>query len=305
MTEVLSLPQMVGRKLLTKPIWLWESRRKHPLRDRVFELPPWPVNPDPQTVLAILTPPENVQDAVWAARSFFAHLPKDMGFVLVVNGELDNATAEAVDTRFPGIIRLPVGDFRDKTRLPGNVGKFVDNNPLGHKLSMILLLQKRFNIVFCDFDVLAFNPMPELCEAIDAQGPPLYIQDVAELTADSTLLERIKALGYGYADTLNGGFHFIPRESLSLNLADDLLAPGGYNEKSWHTDQTLLAALMTKAGARPLPKARYVVSTDRQFFFEEDIPYDQIAVRHFIGPVRHLMYSRGLPRLWKSWSKPS
>ena len=46
-----------------------------------------------------------------------------------------------------------------------------------------------------------------------------------------------------------------------------------------------------------LPRSRYVVSAQRQFYFEEDVCYDQIAVRHFITPVRHLMYSKGMPKL--------
>ena len=60
---------------------------------------------------------------------------------------------------------------------------------------------------------------------------------------------------------------------------------------------------MKQSGAKPLPRKRYVVSTQRQFYFEEDVDYDQMSLRHFVTPVRHLMYSKGMPKLWKQWKQ--
>jgi hypothetical protein len=52
---------------------------------------------------------------------------------------------------------------------------------------------------------------------------------------------------------------------------------------------------MQNAQGRALPEARYVVSARRQFYWEGDVDYDAIVARHFITPVRHVMYRKGMP----------
>ena len=106
---------------------------------------------------------------------------------------------------------------------------------------------------------------------------------------------RALALGLTPRHGLNGGLQLLSRGCLDLNLAARLLAARS-DAASWFTEQTLLALLMPKA-AEPLPPERYVISTRRQFYWETDVDYDAIAIRHFTGPVRHVMYLSGLPRL--------
>jgi hypothetical protein len=43
----------------------------------------------------------------------------------------------------------------------------------------------------------------------------------------------------------------------------------------------------------PLDATKYVVSPQRQFWWEEDVNYGAIHTRHFTGTVRPLLYSRG------------
>jgi hypothetical protein len=42
-----------------------------------------------------------------------------------------------------------------------------------------------------------------------------------------------------------------------------------------------------------------VVSLNRQFFHEKAEDYSSIAVRHFTGPVRHVMDLKGIPFLYR------
>ena len=67
----------------------------------------------------------------------------------------------------------------------------------------------------------------------------------------------------------------------------------------WWIEQTILSALFGNMDARALPLDRYVVSLKRQLPFEEDVDYAKICVRHFVSPVRHLMYKKGIPLLLK------
>jgi hypothetical protein len=290
----------LDRKLLTKPIWWWETHKKYSIREKVFDLSPISVNPNPSTILAVLTTPKTICDAAWAAQSFLRYLPPEIGLSIIVDGVLSAVTVENIKILFPGVTLNQTRTLLEELRLAApNVVKLGECNPVGRKLAIILCLQQKYNMVYSDSDVLCFSEMPELYQAVVNQSPAMYIQDVAELNADHSLLKRVQALGYDYALTLNSGFLYIPRQSLRVDMAEELLDAQEHDPTSWFVEQTILAALMKQADAEPLTKSRYIVSAQRQFYFEKDIYYEQIALRHFVTPVRHLMYSRGMPRLWQ------
>lgn len=291
-------------KLLTKPIWWWETNQKHSIREKVFDLSPISVNPDPSSVLAVLTTPKTICDAAWAAQSLLRYLPPEMGLLIVVDGELSTVPVKNIKVLFPGVTLNQTRTFLEELRpIAPNVVKLGETNPMGRKLAISLCIQQKYNMVYSDSDVLCFGEMPELYQAVVDQSPAMYIQDVAELNADQSLLKRVKTLGYDYALTLNGGVQYIPRQSLRVDIAEELLDAQEHDPTSWFVEQTVLAVLMKQAGAKALPKSTYVVSAQRQFYFEKDVDYDQIALRHFITPVRHLMYSKGMPRLWQQLQK--
>lgn len=292
------------RKLLTKPIWWWETRQKYSIREKFFDLSPFSVNPAPSTVLAVLTTPKSICDAAWAAQSFLRYLPPEMGLWIVVDGELSIVTIEQIKVLFPGVTLIQTRTLLEELRpIAPNVVKLGESNPMGRKLAITLCIQQKYNTIYSDSDVLCFGEMPEVYQAVVNQSPAMYIQEIAELNADRSLLKRVKTLGYDYALTLNGGFQYIPRQSLQVDIAEELLDAQEHDSTSWFVEQTILAVLMRQARAKALPKSRYVVSIQRQFYFEEDVCYDQIALRHFVTPVRHLMYSRGMPILWQQLQK--
>ena len=53
--------------------------------------------------------------------------------------------------------------------------------------------------------------------------------------------------------------------------------------------------MLQDVNAEALPTSRYVISVCRQFYWERDVDYKTIAARHFTGPVRHVMYGKGMP----------
>lgn len=300
----MKLPIFLIRKLLTKPIWWWETHRKYPIREKVFDLLPLPVNPEPSSILAVLTTPKTVCDAAWAAQSFLKHLPPNIGLLIVVDGELSAVTFERLKVLFPGVVLSQTRTLLEELHLSApNIFKLGECNPVGRKLAIILCIQQKYNLLYSDSDVLCFGEMPELYQAMMNQSPAMYIQEVAELNADNSLLQRVKALGYDYALTLNSGLLYIPRQSFQVDIAEKLLDAQEHDPLSWFVEQTILAVLMKQVGAKALPKSKYVVSSQRQFYFEKDVDYDQIALRHFVTPVRHLMYSRGMCRLWQQFQK--
>lgn len=276
-------------------VWEWERRRPYPIREAVCGFPPVPCAEGAAMRIAVLCTPDTVADGLWGAYSLLAHAPEPCGLCLVLDGDAAGVAAR-VRALFPGAAVL---DARKVVgRLPeGNVRRFAGEHPLGRKLGVILALCRESGLIYADADVLAFGPLRELSGSPER---PLYLQDIAGVQRDAGAAARLAELGLGYTETLNTGFLRVPAGGLDLDLAERIL---DYDTRAggWFVETTVLAALLHAAGGEPLPKERYVVSVRRQFAGEADHDYGALALRHFVTPVRHLMYGRGMPFLRDKW----
>ena len=285
----------VLRKLLTKPVWWFERGRKYPVRDQCVKLPPLSVCKASRRFV-VLTTPDTLQDALWSAWSWYRYV-RDLDFELqlIVDGRLSETRLVMVRRLFPGISVVEAGEIvTPLAKRRPEIGAFVDNHPLGKKLGLILAICARGSVLYSDHDVLAFNPPVEAMKLVGDEAP-FYMLEERDGNCDQTIMDRCKYLGAGHIDRFNSGLLYVPEGALSDDLATRLLAAWVPSARSWFTEQTVLSVLMRKANAVPLPQARYVVSTCRQFYWESDVDYSQVAARHFTGPVRHVMYHTGMP----------
>ena len=293
------------RRCVAKWIWRWETRRPYPIRRDFSCFRPHPCPRDAPCRLVVLATPRTLCDGAWCACSLLDNLPETIGLTIVLDGALIPERARFPRRLFPGAHVLSTSTLADD--LGGRAPKllrFAQADPLGRKLLVILLLQERSDIICSDADVLAFGAMPELEDAIPGGSSmrPLYLQEIGGMQTDPDALNRLRLLGLAHAETLNTGLLYLPRRSLSLDLADDILDFNGAH-RSWFVETTVLGALLKRAAGVPLPRDRYVVSVRRQFWGEPDLDYRAIALRHFVTPVRHLMYCRGMPYLRSMWRK--
>jgi hypothetical protein len=177
---------------------------------------------------------------------------------------------------------------------------------MARKLAVVLRAQGNDNVLFSDADVLLLGSGAELVAAAQAGDTAWYNQEPGELNGDRQLLEYACAAGWAPpAARFNCGLLYLPQGCLAPADAERILALGAHDTSSYFIDQTILALLLGAQGARPLPPERYLVSADGQFYGEVDADYQTLAMRHFTTPVRHLMYSRGMPLLWRRWRKKS
>lgn len=291
------------RKILTRHIWWWETHRNYPIRDQVFYFSPIAVNPEARNILAVLTTANAISDAAWTAQSLLRYLPPDTGLLMVIDGDLHGSKIQALKELFPGIQLTSTLTLLEQLRsIAPKVAQLGDYHPLGRKLAAILILQKQYNLIYSDSDVLCFREIPEIVNAISGKSG-LYLQDIVGVKTDKTILNKVQILGLKYTQTINTGFLFIPKNSLEVDLAEEIMNDINEPLKSWFCETTVIAVLMQQSQAKPLPKNRYVVSGQRQFYFENDVDYEYIALRHFITPVRHLMYLKGMPRLAQEWQR--
>lgn len=285
------------RKLTTRFVWWWERNRTYPIRDRWPLLPPIAVIGQP-CILALLTTPKGIGDAAWSAWSWLRQMSNVLSLRLYVDGTLEEEQRRAFLRVFPKsriFEREEILNWNDPRAC--RLMPFLRNHPMGRKLAVALKTQQECSFVYSDSDVIVFSRPEEIFAFAQGEGGNRYIQEESESCFDSWLLRRADELRLDAAQKLNGGLFLIRRDSLDLDLACNLLSGWTDDRLSWFTEQTLMAILMRKGGATPLPRDRYVVSNRRQFYFEDDVNYDHIALRHFTGPTRHVLYHQALPRI--------
>ena len=250
----------------------------------------------------VLTTPKALIGALWSAWSWYRYLQShEFGLRLVIDGNLPEAEESAVRRLFPGVrldgVESIVADLR---RARPAIARFIQHHPLGKKLGLMLALSQQGTFLYSDHDVLAFNFPIEVLASVE-KDTPFYMLEEHEGSWDPVIVELARSLAYECPSRFNSGLLYVPQGSLSLDLAEQLLASWKPPVTSWFAEQTVLGVLMCQAKATPLPKERYVVSPCRQFYWERDVDYAAIAARHFTGTVRHVMYKTGIPTLlWQS-----
>ena len=287
------------RKLTTKPVWWWERKRSYAIRSRYDQLPPLPVKQGARRFV-VLTTPNTLNDALWAAWSWYRFL-RDEGCSLqiAVDGEVTEDQRRTATRLFPGILIDSAQWACDyvRARVPG-IQHFFDNHPTGRKLALILALSDREPLIYSDYDVLAFKRPDELLALMNRDVPGYFSEEV-DGTRDMQIAGRAEDLGLDYIPKFNCGFLYIPKGALSIRLAAQILATWRAPGESWFAEQTVLSFMLQQLHAEPLPPSRYVISISRQFYWEKDVDYINIVARHFTTPVRHVMYKCGIPLVLK------
>jgi hypothetical protein len=283
------------RKLSTRPVWWWERRRSYPIRSRFQQLPSLPVLGG-RVRFVVLTAPETLSDALWSAWSWYRYLRhEDCKLEIAVDGVVSAAQSAAAAQLFPGIAIYPAESACRYVydREPA-LETFLHGHPTGRKLALILALSDQGPILYSDHDVLAFSPPHELLASI-RRNVACYFSEEVDGTRDPTVVARAKDLGLDYIPKFNSGFLYIPKGTLPMKKAAEILATWRPPGDSWFTEQTVLSVMLRPVIAEALPSSRYVISVCRQFYWERDVDYKTIVARHFTGTVRHVMYGTGMP----------
>lgn len=216
------LETKIIRSALTKLIWWYETRRPYLIRKKALLLPSVHVTPDSKSILAVLTTPSTSRDAMWAAYSFLQHLPPHVGLHLIVDGDLRSKDFVGFNRLFPGLTITKTTSMIEQIKADApRVTQLSATNALGRKLSSILALQRNYDVLYIDTDVLCLGSIPELCAAIEHGHYGLYLQDINILNADSVLLKRAKVPDWRTPDHLTPVFysyHAIPCGLMLLNI---------------------------------------------------------------------------------------
>jgi hypothetical protein len=285
--------------VISKLVWYYERNRGYPALARHREVRRRFRYGD-RLRLAVLAVPKGMDDAIWALWSWMRELEGIAFPSLFVDGVVPPERRRELEEHFPGIEVQELGPWlRRRDDLGPQVRRLIDAFPLGKKAALVAALSLDGPSLYSDSDVLAFNRPEQLITALEA-GRHLHMLDRYGSNFAPAVLEAIRAKGLPLADQLNSGLLLLPKGGLDLAALERFLE--GFDawerlRESWFSEQTLLGMAMSLAGSTPFDQDDYVVSLDRQFVFEKDVDYAGIAARHFTGPVRHVMYLKGIPWL--------
>ncbi len=297
----MDISSAIIRKLTTKPIWYWERKRPYLSKFGWRRLPRLRVKcPSSSLKINILCTPNTCAEAVFSAWSWCNHLGHLFGVRIVVDGPVPHFLKVSALEIIEGLEIETVDELISPSLYSyPHLSAFGAQHPLGRKLLLLLSLQEHDGFLYSDNDVLVLNTPYELISACQKKIS-VYNQESTGASFDHGLLAFALRHGALPASSFNSGLIYCSRHSLDISFADQMLSIKSTSNYTWFDEQTVLAILMNRVDAKPLSSSTYVVSARRQFFWEQDVDYGSIHVRHFTGPVRHLMYLKGYPMLLKA-----
>lgn len=281
----------IGRKVAAL-----QRNLPRPIRQQIAAFPPIATNGS-GPALVVLCEPRTRWDGLWAMWSWIRFLAPRVQPRLYVDGEIDPHWAEIARRLFPGITvhSLPT-ELSSPEFQNDHLDAFRARNRYGGKLTLLCHLQRQHDVLYADADVVAFAAPAEL-QGAQAESSPRYLLDQDYPSVAASVQQRAAELGLPCDGQLNSGLMYIPRGALDLSQLPRLLATWSAANDHRVAEQTLFGVLLPHAGARPLPADRYVVSNRGMFFWQPDLGFEGLIARHYVGNVRHLLYSQALPRL--------
>ena len=180
--------------------------------------------------------------------------------------------------------------------------QFIREDVYGRKVSMILESQRHEDVLFSDADVLVFRNPTEIVSASEQSCRPAYNYephtDCIDWVRAKLATENIEVL-----EGFNSGLLAIPRGALDIDLANRIIEGWPDAETNIWVEQSMFNGLFSAACAKRFSPERYSVSWQGMWFWQWDVDYEPLHVRHFCGVVRHRMFLKGMPYLLELMSR--
>jgi len=208
---------------------------------------------------------------------------------------LDPVAVEALRHHFPDcrIILRSEADAQIAKVLRGfrRCLEFRNTNIFGPKLFDVIAFLESNRMGLFDSDLLFFK---EPAAYLDRVEDPAFRKNVfnPDCTSNAyTVKPQIvrEHLGFELQPGVNAGFGMVHKESIRWEWIEEFLTlPGILQGHPWRIEQTLHALCSSRYGVELLP-SDYTVYLKNGL---GDRPF-----RHYVGPIRHLMYREGMSSL--------
>lgn len=226
-------------------------------------------------------------EQVASIRSFLRHAGRPRKFTVVSDGTHTCRSIELLSALDPVV---SVSQSTDWTRAEGSYAltSYLTGHPTGKQLALIMSLPVHEPALYVDSDVLFFPGASDLLNLTTTPAPALYLAD-CQLSADERLLRETSEK----ESPVNTGVLFMSRKlDWSLGLKRFAELEGAPN---FFTNQTITHLTMHANDAEPLDPNKFVLQLDDQFVYGDRYAGSEIALRHYVNPVRHKFWST----LWR------
>ncbi len=264
------------------------------VRPRILASPPVEGTSDKRCEIHALTSSGDWLNLMWGLKSFYAASCRRYALCIHEDGSLDAVALAHLTRHFPDarIIRRAEADAAAEVTLrdlPLSL-EFRRTNPLAPKVFDFPAFLKSDRMAAFDSDLLFFEEPTAFVQRVEDPSYTLntFNGDANDVyTVDREVAQSL--IGHGLIPRFNSGFGLVHRDSLRPEWIEEFLAlPGMRGGHFWRIEQTLYALCSSRFGVELLPQ-EYTLSLDPGI--------DGRPFRHYVGGIRHLMYSEGMAEL--------
>lgn len=226
----------------------------------------------------------SLPEQVASIRSFLKYLGRPNRFTIVSDGTLSDRSCDLLKSIDPVISVSHFAQWVPKD-LPARVYPYLTTHPTGKQLALIISLPVEAPTLYVDSDVLFFSAAKDLIRLAKSGGAPAFYLADCRLSAD----ERLFHGDAEKAEPVNTGVLFLfEKLDWTLALRRFLELPG---LPTFFTNQTMTHLTMHENGASALDDRKYVLQLDDQFVYSDHYASRDLALRHYVNPVRHKFWA--------------
>ncbi len=241
----------------------------------------------------VLTYANDWLNLIWTLKSFYHFSQRQYALCIHDDGTLTQENIATLQYHFPKA-RIIERKQADEKVLPllssyPSCLEFRKTNHLSPKVFDFAVYLQSDRLLLLDSDILFFAQPTELLNRIENPEYQINTLNGDVESAYTVEPEVVKThLGFDIAARINSGLGLIHKDSLNFEWIEEFLALPNIIGHFWRIEQTIHALCSSRFGVELLPPTYDV-------HLEGNI--NGSPSRHYVGAIRHLMYSEGIRHL--------
>jgi len=242
----------------------------------------------------ILTGKDRIVMALWMVASWIAATELNWKFVFHDDGTLHQSDSDKLQDMLP-LVRVILSEesdhiMREILKEYPKSWECRNIHPLSRKLFDIPFFSENQSFLALDTDILFFSKPHRILDWLNTPGQPsLFMRDVSENTLPAAV-QAAQIFDTIVVPYVNTGIVAINREVLNLEKIECCLAssPVLLGDR-WFIEQSLYAVMASIDGRVDFldPKHYQLTLNGKK--------YPDSICRHYVGKIRHMFYSEGIP----------
>lgn len=228
---------------------------------------------------------KDLPEQVASIRSFIKYVGVPDKFAVVSDGSYNERDAHILCS-IHSCVAVANYESIVMKELPDAVASFAHISPYGKKLALAMSLPILNATIMVDADVLFFRGAETLAELINGDSAEAWYL----LDAQASLDHRMMVTEEKQGNPVNCGFMLL-KKPLDWTLSMQRLSQLKGTPIPF-TEQTVIHFAMHESGAKLLCAEKFVLRLDDQVYYTDWYAGKAIALRHYVGPVRHKMWFR-------------